>query len=305
MKKVAILITILILAGIAEAQPGTLIPIPAFSRTYSSTMTRGMFCDCPADFTVVGLRVPDETNNGKQNVAIYMSTTAPGRYPATTPLTPLFFKFGEDAKKIIPCNVPFKKGQFMVVIGACGDASRLHNSYSSSRAFPTTIFGAATTLYRCGTQNNIITLAPPHPVWSEASSICRVEVYVQPGASIVGSGTAQIGTPIVFTLTATQDAGLPYLAGSSFGNGPIPIDTRLLGLLPDNLLVLSTGGLVPTIFNNYAGLLDAKGKATATLNIPKASSLVGLNIFTAFVALKASAPSGVASVSDTFSFKIM
>jgi len=92
--------------------------------------------------------------------------------------------------------------------------------------------------------------------------------------------------------------------GSSFGNGPIPIDTRNLGLSVDALLLLSTGGLLPAIFKDYAGILDASGKGTATLNIPNSSALVGLDIYTAFITLLGTAPSGVASVSNTFNFKI-
>ena len=304
MKKTTIVIAILLLAGIVTAQ-GTLIPIPAFSRTYSATMTRGMYCEAPADFTVVGLRVPDETNNGKQNVCIYRHTAAPLKYYGTTPLTPIFSKFGEPAANIIPCNVPYKKGEFLIVIGACGDTTRLHNSYSASTAFPPTIQGAATTLYRCGIQANLITAPTPHPVWSEASSICRVEVYVTGGASIVGSGTGQVGTPIVFTLTSKKDAGLPYQAASSFGNGPIPIDTRNLGLSPDTLLFLSIGGILPATFKDYAGILDATGNGKATLNIPNIPALTGLQIYTAFITLLNTAPSGVSSISNTFDFKVI
>jgi hypothetical protein len=305
MKKVTILIAILVLAGIAEAQPGTLIPMPAFGKTYSSSMTRGMYCECPTDFTVVGLRVPDESNNGKQNVCLYTHTSAPPKYSGTVPLTPVFSKFGEPSANYIPCNVPYKKGEFMIVIGACGDSSKLHNSYSSSSAFPTTILGAATTLYRCGIQANIITTSTPHSVWSESGTICRVEVYVQPGATIVGSGKAQIGTPMAYKLTAKKDAGLPYQVGSSFGTGPIAIDTRNLGLSADTLLVLSVSNLFPTIFDQYTGLLDASGGGTATLNIPNEKALVGLDVHTAFITLLVSAPTGVNSISNTFSFKIM
>jgi hypothetical protein len=301
MKKTTIVIAVLLLAGIATAQ--VMIPIPAFSRTYSSSMTRGMYCQAPADFTVVGLRVPDETKHGKQNVCLYKHTAAPGRYPATTPLTPLFFKFGEPSANIIPCSVNFKKGEFLIAIGACGDSTRLHNSYSGSTAFPTTIMGAATTLYRCGIQANIVTTNPPHPVWSEPSSISRVEVYVA-STTLTGSGTPNPGATIKFALSSPADAGLPFQMGSSLGNGPIPIDTRQLGLSADGLLVMSVGGLLPSVFKTYAGMLDKAGAATASLDIPNIPVLKGVRIYTAYVTLLATAPSGVSGISNTFLFTI-
>jgi len=301
MKRATIVIAVLVLAGLATAQ--TMIPMPAFSRTYSSTMTRGMYCQAPADFAVVGLRVPDETQHGKQNVCLYKHTSAPPAYSQTVPLTPVFFKFGEPSANIIPCAVNYKKGEFLIVIGACGDSTRLHNSYSGSTAFPTTIMGAATTLYRCGIQANIITTNPPHPVWSEASSICRVEVYVA-SATVVGSGTPNPGGTIKFALSSPTDANLPYQLGSALGNGPIPIDTRQLGLSPDALLFMSVGGVLPMVFKNYAGKLDANGDATASLDIPNFPVLKGVRVYTAFLTLLATAPSGVSNISNTFLFTI-
>jgi hypothetical protein len=301
MRTTAIVILVLLMAGLAAAQ--TMIPMPPFNNTYSATMTRGMYCQVPIDFTVVGLRVPDETNNGKQNVCLYRDASAPPTWSQTVPLTPVFSKFGEPSANIIPCSESYKTGEFLIVLGACGDATRLHNSYSSSSAFPTTIFGAPTTLYRCGTQNNIITLTPPHPIWSEAASICRVEVYVA-AASITGSGSGAPGTTITFALSAPADGGLPYQIGSSLGNGPIPIDTRQLGLSADGLLFTSVLGLAPTVFQNYAGMLDKQGVGKAALDIPNLPVLKGVRIYTAFVTLLGTAPSGIASISNSFLFTI-
>jgi len=302
MKKVTIAIAILLMAGLATAQ--TMIPLPSFGRTYSSTMTRGLFLQAPIDFTVVGLRVPDETNHGKQNVCLYKHTSAPPAYSGTVPLTPLFSKFNEPSANIISCSEKFTKGEWLIVLGACGDSTRLHNSYASTSCFQTNVLGAATTLCRCGTQNNIITLTPPHPIWSEvAGSPSRVEVYVA-SATITGSGTPSPGNTIKFALNAPADPNLPYQMGSALGNGPIPIDTRQLGLSPDALLVMSAGGLLPSVFKNYAGKLDAKGDATASLDIPNYPVLKGVRIYTAFVTILGTAPSGMASISNTFMFVI-
>ena len=303
MRKTVLLAALVLLAGLAGAQ--TMIPLPAFSNTYSATMTRGFYCQAPLDFTVVGLRVPDESKHGKQNVCLYKNASAPPAYSGTVPLTPVFKKFGEPSANIIPCAVNYKKGEWLIVIGACGDASRLHNSYAPNGCFQSNVLGKATTLCRCGIQANLITAATPHAVWSEnAFNVSRVEVYVA-SAILAGSGSGSPGTPLDFTLKSAADGGLPYQMGSSFGNGPIPIDTRKLELSPDNLMVLSTSGAVPMIFQGYAGLLDAQGSAKARLDIPNVPALKGVRIYTAFVTLKATAPSGVSSISNSFMFTIM
>ena len=114
------------------------------------------------------------------------------------------------------------------------------------------------------------------------------------------TGTGGIGTTVSFTLTAAADAGLPYQMGSSFGNGPIPIDTRKLELSADTLLFLSVGGLLPMVFKNYAGKLDNTGVAKASLDIPNIPILKGIRIYTAFVTLLGTAPSGVSGISNSF-----
>jgi len=122
--------------------------------------------------------------------------------------------------------------------------------------------------------------------------------------TLVGTGSGLPGTSINFALGASPDAGLPYQMGSSLGNGPIPIDTRKLGLSPDALLVLSATNVLPTVFQGYAGVLDGKGAAAARLNIPNIPVLKGTRIYTAFVTLRATAPSGISNISNSFLFTV-
>jgi len=122
--------------------------------------------------------------------------------------------------------------------------------------------------------------------------------------SLTGSGTGKPGTTITFNLMAPPDAGLPYQMASSFGSGPIPIDTRKLDLSPDPLFFLSALNTLPTIFQNYAGLLSKSGTASAKLNIPAIPQLTGTRIYTAFITVKATAPSGVSNISNSFLFTI-
>jgi len=121
---------------------------------------------------------------------------------------------------------------------------------------------------------------------------------------ISGTGNPTPGGAIDFALLASGDAGLPYQVGTSLGTGPIPIDTRLLALSADDLLFVSAGNLWPSIFVNYRGVLDAQGQAKARISIPNLPVLKGVRLHTAFLTILATAPSGVKSISNTFTFTI-
>lgn len=123
-------------------------------------------------------------------------------------------------------------------------------------------------------------------------------------ASISGSGSPSIGGTVHLSLLASGDAGLAYQVGTSLGTGPIPIGTRKLGLSPDGLLIVSTSGLWPCIFSGYRGILDARGQARAVIHVPSIQVLIGVRLNSAFVTLDSAAPSGVKTISDTFSFPV-
>ena len=118
-------------------------------------------------------------------------------------------------------------------------------------------------------------------------------------ATVALTGAPRVGGTINLSLLATYDPGLSYQVGSSLGTGPIPIDTRQIDLSPDNLLVISTSNLWPWIFSGYQGVIDGKGRATASINIPNIPALIGTRIHTAFVTLDPPSPSGIRSISQT------
>ena len=121
---------------------------------------------------------------------------------------------------------------------------------------------------------------------------------------LMGSGSPQPGGSVVLLLAASDDSGRPYLVGTSLGTGPISIGSRKIDLSPDNLLVISLTGLWPWVFSGYQGVIDNKGQAQASIHIPNMTALIGQKIHTAFVTLDPVAPSGIRSISDTFSFTI-
>ena len=154
-----------------------------------------------------------------------------------------------------------------------------------------------------------ISYNPNYKVATDFEGHVRPATLVDIGAdevviTITGSGSGQPGTAITLTLSAPSDAGLPYVVGSSLGGGPIPIDTRWLNLSLDALLDASVNGYLPMVFQNYAGNLDANGRATAKINIPNLPGLKGVRIHSAFLTLKPGAPSNIQSISNSFIFTI-
>ena len=123
-------------------------------------------------------------------------------------------------------------------------------------------------------------------------------------ATLTGSGATQPGSSLTLDLFAPGDAGLLYQVGSSLGPGPIPIDSRWLGLSLDGLLDVSVNGYWPGVFSGYRGWIDGSGKARALIHIPAIQALIGARIHSAFVTLDPGAPSCVRSVSNTFLFSV-
>lgn len=119
-----------------------------------------------------------------------------------------------------------------------------------------------------------------------------------------GSGAARPGGTITLQLAASNDVARSYQLGTSLGPGPIPVDTRSIGLSPDALLAATVSGSWPTVFVGYRGSIDSRGEAGATINLPGVAGLVGIDLYSAFVTLDAAAPSGIRSVSNTFIFRI-
>lgn len=302
---VAGVVSLAILAAATVASAQQQIPIPAFNRTFSSSaLTRGIYFQTPVPITVVGLRVPDEANHGMQNVAVYRLAGKPPTYPTTVTGGLQFFAGGVASSVVIPTAVSYKAGEWVGILAACGDATIMHNSYSPAGPFQSTVLGQPTTLFRLNSQTNIVTTQGNGP-YSEydVGEMGRVEIYVS-GTLLQGSGPGTIGTTMNLGLSAPNDVGLPYVMASSLGTGPTPIDTRALNLTLDALFAASVGGTLPTVFVNYAGTIGASGGSSGALAIPAIPALKGIIIHSAFVTFAASAPSGVQSISNTFSFTI-
>jgi len=294
-------------AGFAGTQP--MMPIPAYGSTYSAAaVTRGFYFQAPRDFTIVGIRVPNEKNVFQAGMVVYVMSSPPPAWPRTRTGSSNFLYVGFVlASKVYACNMPVKTGEWVGILGACGDRTIVHNSYAAAAGpFPSDVVGVAATIRAFGTQTNVMAAQGQGPYYAEDTGfVSRVEVYVSVSpATLTGPPLVAPGTGAALDLSAPSDDGLPYQVGSAFGSGPIPLGNRQIGLSPDALLVLSVSGALPALFQDYTGVLDLNGRGRAVLNVPKSTALIGLRIHNAFVTLAPAAPFGVASISNSIHFEI-
>jgi hypothetical protein len=106
-----------------------------------------------------------------------------------------------------------------------------------------------------------------------------------------------------------HSAGAPfkqYVCASSLSAWlgiPMP-GKRVLPLDFDNLVVITVQNLLPQVFVNYTGVLDASGRATLFVYVPPDPLLAGITIYTAGITLDPNAVGGVHLVSTPLPFTI-
>jgi hypothetical protein len=300
-----LVVAILLLAGLATAQP-RFITTTFASNNGGSTTWVNMF-----DVKVLdpnGLKITDlDVNissavNTPFTITVYTTpTTYVGNDGNPAVWTSLSTGNGLGAGRDLPSPVDvtdfvLKQGSWGVGIHYVGASMAYTNGTGSNQTYKNSDIELQLGLVRAGFFTG--TVFTPR-VWNGT-------IYYDSAvtASLTGSGTRKPGSTYTYFPTSPNEPTLPYQMGSSVGNGPIPIDSRQLYLSVDALLVLSTGGVLPSVFKDYSGFLDNSGKATASLEIPNIPALTGVDIYTAFVTLKASAPSGVSAISNTAGFQI-
>ncbi len=181
----------------------------------------------------------------------------------------------------------------------------LHQGSPSIRSYTSAMSSGSYRVWANGSYPPAIVDPYSTPVgWNVYSSgAIRVRLtYVE--TVITLSGSTSPGGTVDLDLASFPDPNRPYQAASSLGTGPIPIDTRMLHLSVDDLLVISVNGYLPSIFLNYTGKLDAGGKAKAQIKIPNDPVLKGVKIHSAFITLDPAAPSGVSNISNTVTLTI-
>lgn len=178
-----VLLTVLVCVSAAAAQ--TLMPLPPFNNTYTGSV-RGYYFEAPTDFTIVGLRVPDESGVGVQSVEVvrFDGGTPPPAFPGTTNAFVSLARFDDQpSANILPVNIPVATGEVIGLYGQCSNK----NSYSDTNGgFATNVFGAGTTLYRSGMQATLAS-GPMANIWAEVGGdVARVEMWYIPEPATMG-----------------------------------------------------------------------------------------------------------------------
>lgn len=264
----ALIAAALTLAAAAAAQ----IELPAYTSTYSNAgHTRGFYFQTPVPLMIVGLRVPDEKNHGTQHVEVFKLTQPPPIYSATGSGGQVFFRINQPSKDIIPCSLLFAPGEYVCVLGGCGDATLMHSSYGAG-GFVSSVHGQPITLYRFLTQNNIAVSGGNnlYSGFNTTSSIGRVEVYVAGHTSAMefGAATPVGGAPAPSlrssrpTLGATAvlrieqqnsvNQGAVLVLGTM--RASIPVFGGTLLVLPPYFLTVAVGGPLATGSTNLLSL---------------------------------------------------
>lgn len=238
-----------------------------FNATYSSTShTRGYWFTAPTDFLITGLRVPDETNAGVQNVEVVRLHSQPPNLnddpsqtmddpsgkdfidATTNSFVSLFRRIGVTGKSIIHTTIPVRAGDIIGILGAAGTTT-MKNSYASSNEYSTKILGESVTLKRMGMQYNLNT-TQAQDLWTvDGGAFSRVEMYyIQPPDVRLNADTVATGSTLDTTPLATG-------SGTISATGTVEIRS---GVDPEQVLAGSSG--------NVLDILDASHSAEIFFN---------------------------------------
>lgn len=156
------------------------VDLPAFNNTNSAVAaTRGFYFTTPVSLRILGLRVPDESRNGVQNVEVKRLSAAPPTLPATTSGGEVFYANNVPSHQIIPCNLLFNAGDTIGILGACGTATMRNSVGDPAGPFVATIGGQPVTLRRMTTATNLNS-SQAQPYSSDPNGrVGRIEVYYE------------------------------------------------------------------------------------------------------------------------------
>jgi hypothetical protein len=288
-------VTLATLTGLAAAQQPWIDMPTQRATTFNSATTRGFQCTAPIDFTVVGVEVPDPNALGRQSVAVFRMTAQAPQFAGSTTLTPAFQAIDLPSGSIIPVTPPVdilgSQGEWIGVLGACntGPGATMNNPYATAGGVFASgkVGGQTVSVYRFLTQTNLSTLAPNGTVVcssEDAGNVSLVYVYVVAHGGDVAAPTP--GSTVTLTCESGLEAGspgVPYACALSFGTAGIPVPGGTLPLTADSLFFLTVLNLIPPIFPNGQGTLNADAEGSVTVNLPNLPALVGTKIYSAFI----------------------
>ncbi|MCD4734884.1 MAG: T9SS type A sorting domain-containing protein, partial [Bacteroidales bacterium] len=216
--------------GTGGSGPPQMMGIPPQQGTYSGNV-RVYYFNAPIDFTITGLRIPDD-QPGNQTIEIIRFNSGPApEYPT---ITNDFVQLGRwvniPGTAQIPCNIAVTSGEWIGILGYRGTT----NSYGSA-PYNTSIDGNPVTLTRMGMQYYLTTTAA-QDVWQQSASnnIGRIEMYYSIGG---GPSMAMFNNVIVdktnppldktgFGCDVTVNSDFTVTTGSALINAPYHVSVN-------------------------------------------------------------------------------
>jgi hypothetical protein len=128
------------------------------------------------------------------------------------------------------------------------------------------------------------------------SNVCMA---VEDEHNLWGLNAPSVGGLLNLSVRFAAHPRKPYVVAASFSPRPgIPVAGRVIPLYPDDLFRATFA--LPQVFVHFVGLLDAQGRASPYVLVPKHMSLQGLRFFFAAVVIDSAAPGGIAAVSQEY-----
>ena len=116
-------------------------------------------------------------------------------------------------------------------------------------------------------------------------------------------GAPKINTTYPLDLSAVTEGGQAYATALTV-SGLMPalqFNRRFVPIAADSIFYLTVLNVLPTVFVNFQGVLNASGTVQAGVAIPNAAALVGLQVDGCFVTYDGS---GARALSNPWGFQI-
>lgn len=163
------------------------------------------------------------------------------------------------------------------------------------------------------TQNRVFRIRPgspavlstltASPAFSDVNGLVSV-----PGLFLVNlSPRIRIGSTGLLGVNAVDGALEPYAFATALSarTGISLPGGRRFPLDPDDLFLATARNLLPTLFQNYRGVLDLAGNAVLKMGVPGIKALVGLEVYTAGLTLNPRSPGNIHLVSSAVKTEII
>jgi hypothetical protein len=124
--------------------------------------------------------------------------------------------------------------------------------------------------------------------------------------SLSSAAVAKVGTTYALGVLAPQQSAKPYVAALTLsGVSPgLPVGRRTIAAVPDGFFFVVIANVLPSVFVNFAGVLDGAGTAGIKVVIPNVPQLAGVKVDGVFITVDPGGESGLGALSNPWGFTI-